>query len=94
LRAAYEAAHAVFHEWAEIAQWRPGETSKQIIVLVIGDLVDELNETFFMNLTNPTNATVADAQGQAERAARLLGSSEKVRETINAPMTFLWTIPA
>ena len=29
-RTAYEAAYAVFHEWAEVAQWRPGETSEQL----------------------------------------------------------------
>jgi subtilisin-like proprotein convertase family protein len=39
-------------------------TTQQITVLVNGDLTSEANETFFVNLTNPTNATIADAQGQ------------------------------
>ena len=30
---------------------------------VNGDLLDEANETFFVNLSNPSNATIADAQG-------------------------------
>jgi len=32
-------------------------------VAVIGDIVAEPNETFFVNLSNPTNATIADSQG-------------------------------
>ena len=34
-------------------------------VLVNGDTLDEDNETFFVNLTNPSNATIDDAQGVA-----------------------------
>ena len=30
---------------------------------VKGDVLDEPNETFFVNLSSPTNATMADAQG-------------------------------
>ncbi|MEZ6080459.1 MAG: Calx-beta domain-containing protein [Pirellulaceae bacterium] len=41
----------------------PGETSKQILVPVVGDTLDELTETFVVNLSNPNNATLADAQG-------------------------------
>ena len=41
----------------------PGQTSKTVTVPVVGDLLDEANETFFVNLTNPSNATIADAQG-------------------------------
>jgi hypothetical protein len=41
----------------------PDETSKTITVLVIGDRLAEPNETFYVNLSNPTNATVADRQG-------------------------------
>ena len=40
-----------------------GQTSKQVTVLVNGDLLDEANETYFVNLTNPTNATISDGQG-------------------------------
>ena len=32
-------------------------------MLVNGDLLDEINETFFVNLSTPSNATIGDAQG-------------------------------
>lgn len=36
----------------------PGETSKTVVVSVIGDTADESNETFFLDILNPTNATI------------------------------------
>jgi hypothetical protein len=36
----------------------PGETSKTITVPIIGDLIEESDETFLVNLSNPTNATL------------------------------------
>ena len=41
----------------------PGETTKTIPVLVSGDRLAEPNETFVVNLSSPTNATIADGQG-------------------------------
>lgn len=41
----------------------PGETNKQINVTVNGDTTVEPDETFFVNLSNPTNATISTAQG-------------------------------
>src|SRR5262249_19388651 len=41
----------------------PGETQKTIAVLVNGDTVQEADETFFVNLSNPTNAIVGTGQG-------------------------------
>jgi hypothetical protein len=41
-----------------------GETSKTITVDVNGDTKFEANETFFVNLSNPMGATIADGQGQ------------------------------
>jgi probable HAF family extracellular repeat protein len=41
----------------------PNETSKTISILVNGDRLAEPNETFVVNLSNPTNATIADGQG-------------------------------
>jgi hypothetical protein len=41
-----------------------GNTSTTVDVTVNGDTTQETNETFFVNITNVTNATVADAQGQ------------------------------
>ena len=43
----------------------PGETSKTISVAVAGDTINEPDETFVVNLSNPSNATIADGQGQA-----------------------------
>ncbi|MBX7187702.1 MAG: matrixin family metalloprotease [Vicinamibacteria bacterium] len=40
-----------------------GETSKTFTVPVVGDTLDEINETFFVNLSSPTNATILDSQG-------------------------------
>ncbi len=39
----------------------PGEVSKQIIVLVVGDTVAETNEVFSVDLSNPVNATIGGA---------------------------------
>ncbi len=41
----------------------PGTTNQTITVRVNGDLLNEANETLFVNLSNPTNATLADGQG-------------------------------
>lgn len=41
----------------------PGETSKTVSVSVNGDTVVEPDETFLVNLSNPTNATIARGQG-------------------------------
>lgn len=41
-----------------------GTTTQTIEVSVNGDPDDEGNEAFFINLTNPSNATITDAQGQ------------------------------
>ena len=41
----------------------PGETTKAIAISVNGDALGEAVETFFVNLSNPTNATISDGQG-------------------------------
>jgi Calx-beta domain len=40
-----------------------GQTTGTITVLVNGDRIGEANETFFVNLSNPTNATIAAGTG-------------------------------
>jgi CSLREA domain-containing protein len=40
-----------------------GETTKQVIVAVVGDTIVEANEAFVVNLSSATNATIADSQG-------------------------------
>ncbi|GBF80961.1 Calx-beta domain-containing protein [Aphanothece sacrum] len=46
-----------------ILTFSPLQTSKTISVTVNRDSISEVNEQFFVNLTNPTNATIADGQG-------------------------------
>jgi uncharacterized repeat protein (TIGR01451 family) len=43
--------------------FNPGETSKTITVKVNGDTTTEPDETFTVNLTTPTNASISRAQG-------------------------------
>ncbi|MBD2518026.1 M10 family metallopeptidase C-terminal domain-containing protein [Nostoc sp. FACHB-973] len=42
--------------------FNPGNISKTLTVAVAGDTIFEPNETFFLNLSNATNATIADNQ--------------------------------
>lgn len=41
----------------------PGQTTRTITVPVVGETVPEANETFFVNLSGASNATIADNQG-------------------------------
>ena len=41
----------------------PGDTSKTVPVTIVQDTLDELNETFTIALSNPSNATISDATG-------------------------------
>src|SRR2546429_1782153 len=41
----------------------PGQTTRTISIVVNADTIDEPNETFFVNLSSPVNATIADNQG-------------------------------
>jgi Ca2+-binding RTX toxin-like protein len=43
----------------------PGETEKTVLVAVKGDTADESDETFFLNVDNPQNATEGDGNGRA-----------------------------
>jgi hypothetical protein len=40
----------------------PGATSRTLTVSVNGDLLDEVDETFFVNLSSPVGVTIADGQ--------------------------------
>jgi hypothetical protein len=42
----------------------PEQTSTTIFVDIVGDTLNESNETFFMNLSNPSGAALVKAQGQ------------------------------
>ena len=41
----------------------PGVTTKTVAITINGDTMVEPNETFFVNLSNPVNATISDARG-------------------------------
>lgn len=41
----------------------PGQTTKSVVVQVVGDTVDEPDEQFVVNLSNPVGASIADGQG-------------------------------
>ena len=43
----------------------PGETTQTVSVAVLGDTLDELDEAFSLNLSNPDNATITDGEGIA-----------------------------
>jgi hypothetical protein len=42
----------------------PGQTRRTVTVFVRGDTVRELDETFFVDLTSPTNALIARGRGR------------------------------
>jgi uncharacterized delta-60 repeat protein len=44
--------------------FNPNETQKQVTVNAMGDTKIEPNESFFVNLSGASNATIADGQGQ------------------------------
>jgi hypothetical protein len=43
--------------------FNPGETSKNVTVAINGDTLNEADETFYLNLSNPTNALLQDVRG-------------------------------
>ncbi|MDB6031447.1 MAG: N-acetylmuramoyl-L-alanine amidase, partial [Verrucomicrobiales bacterium] len=46
-----------------VVTFQPGETNQTISIMVLGDTLNEANETFFVNLNQAVNATIADGQG-------------------------------
>lgn len=46
-----------------IIMFSPGQSTSPIIIQAKGDTLNEGNETFVVNLSNPVNVTVADGQG-------------------------------
>jgi large repetitive protein len=75
----------------------PGETSKTISIYVIGDTIDEFDESFFLNLSNATNATIADAQGAGTIADNdapptLTINDKTITEGDNGTQTMTFTV--
>src|SRR5205085_1769932 len=44
--------------------FNPGQTTQTITVSINNDTLDEIDENYFINLGTPTNATIADGQGE------------------------------
>jgi PKD repeat protein len=76
--------------------FNPGQTTKTLSVPLVGDTVDEANETFTVNLSGPTNATIADGAGtgtiiddDGAPALSLLDAPEVIEENSGTtPATF------
>ncbi|MDP9387837.1 MAG: hypothetical protein M3Q48_07890 [Actinomycetota bacterium] len=82
--------------------FNPNQTSKTVSVRVTGDTVDELDETFTLNLANATGTTIADGQGLGtilddDAPPRLSvdnGTPNPVLESDAVPVTFTVTLSA
>ncbi|NJP08844.1 MAG: hypothetical protein HC866_04650 [Leptolyngbyaceae cyanobacterium RU_5_1] len=48
---------------SETLTFKPSETSKKINIPIIGNTIVEPNETFIVNLSRPSNATIQDSRG-------------------------------
>ena len=75
----------------------PGETSKTVSVAVMGDTMDEHHETFFLNLSNPSNAGLTELRGIAtilDNDALPTLSLSDTSATEGDPATFTATLSA
>lgn len=73
----------------------PGETTKTISVPILGDLLDESDETFVVNLSNPLNATLIDDQAVgtiANDEAVLTVNDVSVLEGDSGTRTLVFTV--
>ena len=53
-----------YREWGPFSpQFAPGTTTRTFNIVVNGDELDEADETILLRLSNPTNATIATADG-------------------------------
>lgn len=79
--------------------FNPGDTTKTISIVVPGDNVDELTETFFVNLTNATAATIMRTPGtgtilNTDRATATIHDAPPVFEGQPAVFTVTLSNPA
>lgn len=54
---------ADYHRTGGRLAFAPGETSKSVLVTVVGDTAVEPDETFFIDLSAPSNATLTETRG-------------------------------
>jgi hypothetical protein len=73
----------------------PGETTKIIAVAINGDRLVEPNESFFVNLSAPIDAAIADQQGQGaivDDDPRVSISDVTMTEGNSGPTAFAFTV--
>jgi cell division septation protein DedD len=60
-----------YHSVSGTASFSPGQTSRTVSVYTVNDywVAGEPSETFFLNLSSPVNATIADGSGTATLSA-------------------------
>ena len=74
----------------------PGTTNLSTTIKLISDTLLESNETFFVNLSGPTNATIADNQGRCTildddlrvASVEILGADVRLRFTTQTNQTY------
>ena len=57
-------ADADYHDTSGTLSFSPSETTETITVTIVSDTVDEADEAFLINLSNPSNATISDGSGR------------------------------
>jgi Calx-beta domain-containing protein len=87
-----------FGAGSAIVTFQPGQTSSSLTVFVIADTAVEGTEDFFLNLSNPVNATIGDGQGVAtiidDDALLLLNQTSSTRGVALDSVTYVAeTIP-
>ena len=72
----------------------PGETAKFVVVGIIDDAVDDDAETFYLNLSNATGATLSDGQatGKINNTEPLTASFEGVPEAHDGQSAFSFRV--
>jgi hypothetical protein len=70
---------------SETLNFAAGETSKQIDIPVIGDLIDEPDETFTVNLSTPSNASIST--GHTQRTVTILDDDDPPVLTISSDVS-------
>ncbi len=75
-----------------------GEQSKQVAIKVLADNIDEVTETYFVNLSNAVNSNIADNQGVGtildapEDAASLVIDDVTVTEPVVGQINAVFTV--
>ena len=78
--------------------YAPGETSKTVTVQVLGDVRDEATESFVVNLTNASNASIGDSQGSVSITDNdptptiAINDVTSTEGALNTTKTFLFTV--